>query len=172
MLGSSLAYCNSLQSSGSKFGKQNTNQNCAQFRTNTLLVHHHHGRINDRFNGKNGPLACKRKSCCMEELEQLDSLQSLGSATLGARNTNQSFERTNTLLVHHHHGRIIDRFTENKGPLACRRKSCCFEVVEQVKTRCTHLAASLESSHESILSSISNQRQENHEDARITRSFR
>jgi hypothetical protein len=35
---------------------------CSMSNQHALLVHHHHGRFNDRCNDKKGPLACRRKS--------------------------------------------------------------------------------------------------------------
>jgi hypothetical protein len=48
-----------------------------------LLVHHHHGRINDRFSEKIGPLACKRQGWYLEVVEQIDSLQSFIGSKFG-----------------------------------------------------------------------------------------
>jgi hypothetical protein len=47
---------------GSMFGNQNMKKLRSISKTKRSLVHHHHGRIMDRFNDKKRPLACKRKS--------------------------------------------------------------------------------------------------------------
>jgi hypothetical protein len=77
--------------------------------TNALLLvnHHHHGRINDRFNdNKKGSLACSRKKWMLESSGAISAVaedlwqQVLGKSKHESSKLRSSISKTNALLFY------------------------------------------------------------------------